>query len=95
MSPMIELVFAAGVLNLLVGVAYTLVVYRLLEKVPMLAMGTGLALAAVIIVGEARLGEQLLSPTWAEMKLLVMAAVLGAIVGIVGITTVFKPKTTP
>lgn len=95
MSPMIELVFAAGVLNLLVGVVYTIVVYRLLEKVPMLAMGTGLALATAIVVGEARLGEQLLSPTLAEMKLLVIAAVFGAIVGIVGITTVFKPKTTP
>lgn len=94
MSPIIELAFAAGVLNLLVGVGYTLVVYRLLEKVPTLAAGTGFTLGVAIVAGQAWIGETMLSVTVAEMKILVIAAVLSAFVGIVGITTVFKPEAT-
>lgn len=94
MSPTTELVLVAALGNLLVGVVYTVVVYKLLETVPKLALGASLGLAAAIIVSEVHIGEQLLSPTWAEMKLLVIVAVLGAAVGIAGITTVFKPETT-
>lgn len=90
---MSQLMIAAGLLNLLVGVVYTVVLYTALEKIPALAGALGFGLAAGIIVIETWFGGALLSVTVAEMKQLVLVAVTCAAIGIASITTVFKPTT--
>lgn len=88
-----QLMIAAGLLNLLVGVGYTAVVYTTLEKVPALAGVLGFSLAIGIILVQAWFGEAFLSVSVAEMKQLVMVAVACATIGIASITTVFEPTT--
>jgi len=91
MIQMSQLVIAAGILNVLVGIGYTLTVYTALERVPILASSLGMLGAVGIVVLEAWLGETLLSVTVAEMKLLTVVAVAGAVVGVAAVVTVFKP----
>lgn len=89
-----QTVIVIGGLNLLIGVAYTIAVYKALERVPALAAIIGFLLATAVVAAEAHLGEQMLSVTVAEMKILVIASVLSAALGITSITAVFKPSTT-
>lgn len=93
MGQISQLMIATGVLNLLVSIVYTVVVYSTLERAPALAGAVGFLLAASIILTEAWLGETILSVTVAEMKVLVLVAVTTAAIGITGITTVFEPTT--
>jgi len=88
-----QTVIVIGGLNLLIGVAYTIAVYKALERVPALAAIIGFLLATAVVAAEAHLGEQMLSVTVAEMKILVIASVLSAALGITSITAVFKPST--
>lgn len=91
MIQMSQLVVATGILNVLVGIGYTLTVYTALERVPILASTLGISVAVGIVVVEAWLGETLLSVTVAEMKLLTVVAVAGAVVGVAAVVTIFKP----
>jgi len=91
MIQMSQLVIATGILNILVGIGYTLTVYTALERVPILASALGVLLAVGVVVAEAMLGEMLLSVTVAEMKLLTVVAVAGAVVGVATVVTIFKP----
>jgi len=86
-----QLVVAVGGVNLLVGAAFTAAVYAALERMPTLAGVFGFLLAAAVVATEAHLGELLFSVTVAEMKLLVIAGVLGAALGITSFTTLFEP----
>lgn len=86
-------VAGASLLNVAVAAAVVLLVYRLIEEHVGLAAVVGIGLAAAVIYAEATLGEQLLMVTVSEMKLLVLAAAVGAAAGVTGTVLVFKPAT--
>jgi len=82
-------IFAA---NLGLGIIIVAGVYKLMEQnVAMGAIG-GIALGAIAIYAETTVGEQLFSPTVSEMKLMVLAASVGAVLGVVGTLFVFEPE---
>jgi len=87
------LLAAAVGANALVGVVFTLVVYTTLERVPALAGAAGFGLGASVVYVEKWVGESVLSVGMPEMKLLIIAAVLGGLVGIVGTASTIKPNT--
>lgn len=88
-----QMAVAVGGLNLLVGVVFTVAIYLAIERVPTLAGAFGFLLAGGVVAAQFHLGETMLSVTVAEMKILVVAAVLGAALGIASITTLFEPTT--
>jgi hypothetical protein len=89
-----DVTWLAGVivLNLLFGTLLVLGSYRLMEwRIGVGALG-GIAVGTAIIYGEATMGERLLSVTVGEMKLLVIAAALGAVLGVVGTVIIVEPE---
>lgn len=80
-----------AILNALLGALAVVSVYKLLEaSVPLGAVG-GSAVGLTAIVAEWQIGERVLVVTVGEMKLLVVAAAVGALVGIVGTLITVKP----
>lgn len=83
---------AALVANVVIGAGLVAGVFKLMEKrIGVGALG-GIAVGAVLIYAEATVGEQYLSPTVAEMKLLVIAAAVGAVLGVTATVIVFEPE---
>lgn len=82
----------AFVLNLLLGAGLVAVVYRLMENRILLGGFGGLGVGTVVIYAEATVGETMLTVSVGEMKLLVLAAAVGAVLGVLGTVLVFKPE---
>jgi len=89
----IPLLAAAAGTNLVIGVVFTLIVYATLERAPAAAGAAGFGLGAGVVYAQKYIGESVLSVGMPEMKLLIVAAVLGGLAGIIGTTTLIKPST--
>lgn len=85
--------WTAGVfaLNLLLGIGLMLGVYAFMERRVTLGAVTGVVIGTGLIYAQATLGEKWLQVTVSEMKLLVIAAAVGAVIGVVGTVLVVKP----
>lgn len=81
----------AFVVNLLLGIGLLLGVYKFMERRVTLGALSGIVVGTGVIYAQATLGEQLLTVTVSEMKLLVIAACLGAVIGVVGTVLTVKP----
>lgn len=82
---------AVLILNLILGILLMVGVFSFIERrISLGAMG-GIIVGTGLIYTQATLGEEMLRVTVTEMKLLVIAASLGAVVGIVGTVLVVEP----
>jgi hypothetical protein len=80
------------VLNLLFGTLLVLGAFKLMEwRLEVGALG-GIAVGTAVVYAEATMGEQFLTVTVNEMKLLVIAAALGAVLGVVSTVIVVEPE---
>ena len=78
--------------NVVMGAVLIAGVFKLMEqRITVGALG-GIAVGAGIIYAEATVGEDLFSPTIAEMKVLVIAAAAGAVLGVTAVLLVFEPE---
>jgi hypothetical protein len=77
--------------NLLAGIVLMIGVYSFMERQVTLGGVGGILAGTALIYAQATLGEQYLTVTVSEMKLLVIAAALGAVIGVVGTVLVVKP----
>jgi len=86
--------WTAGVfgLNLLLGVVLIIGVFSFMERQISLGAVTGIIAGTGVIYAQATLGEQYLQVTVSEMKILVIAAAIGAVLGVVGTVLVVKPE---
>jgi hypothetical protein len=78
--------------NLVLGVVMVAAVFKMMEQRVMAGAIGGVVVGTAVIYTEATLGEDILAPTVAEMKLLVIAAALGAVLGVLGAMLVFEPE---
>lgn len=78
--------------NLVLGFGLVVGVYKLMEQRVAAGAFGGIALGAIIIYAETTVGESLFSPTVSEMKLMVLAAAAGAVLGVVGTVFTFEPE---
>lgn len=83
---------AVLLLNTIIGILLVLGVFKFMERQVSLGAIGGIIIGAAIIYGEATLGEQMFRVTVGEMKLLVLAGALGAVVGVVGTVLVVEPE---
>ena len=81
----------AFVANLVLGVLLVLGVFTFMERRVALGATGGIVAGTAIIYTQATLGERMLEVTVSEMKLLVIAAALGAVIGVVGTVLVVEP----
>lgn len=77
--------------NLALGVLLMLGVFGFMERRVSLGAVGGIVAGTGVIYAQATLGERLLRVSVAEMKLLVIAASLGAVLGVVGTVLVVEP----
>lgn len=82
----------AFALNLVVGAVLVAGVYKLMEQRVLMGAFGGAGIGTAIIYAEATLGERMFVVTVSEMKLLVLAAAAGAVLGVLGTMLVFKPE---
>ena len=82
----------AFALNLLVGAGLVALVFTLMEQRVTVGAFGGVAVGTALIYAESTLGEQMLTVTVGEMKLLVIAAAVGAVLGVLGTVLVFEPE---
>lgn len=80
------------VLNLAFGALLVLGAFGLMERRFGAGAVGGVFVGAGVIYAEATLGERWLEPTVGEMKLLVIAAALGAVLGVVGTVLTVEPE---
>ena len=88
----IQWTVGAFALNLLLGAVLLIGVYSFMERRVTLGAIGGVFAGTGVIYAQATLGEQYLQVTVSEMKLLVIAAALGAVIGVVGTVLVVKPN---
>jgi hypothetical protein len=79
------------VANIVLGALLMLGVFTLMEQQVSAGAIGGIIVGSGVVYAQATLGEQMLNPTVQGMKLLVIAASLGAVVGVVGTVLVFEP----
>lgn len=77
--------------HLILGVISTLTVYKALEQNWWLGWLTGIALVIAAPLAEWYFGEAWLVVTVDEMQLLVVAAAIGAVAGVLSILVLMKP----
>jgi len=78
--------------NVVMGAALIAGVFKLMERrITVGALG-GIAVGAGMIYAEATVGEDIFSPTITEMKLLVIAAAAGAVLGVTAVLLVIEPE---
>lgn len=84
----------AGVIlvNLLFGALLVVGAFGLMERRFGAGAIGGVLIGAGVVYAEATLGERMLDPTVGEMKLLVLAAALGAVLGVVGTVLTVEPE---
>ena len=80
------------VANVVLGVLLMLGVFALMERQVSAGAVGGIVVGSGLVYAQATLGERMLDPTVQGMKLLVIAASLGAVVGVVGTVLVFEPE---
>lgn len=85
-------VAGATIANAVVAGVLVLAMYGLMERHVGLGAIGGIAVGAGVIYAEATLGEQLFTVTVSEMKLLVIAAAVGAAVGVTATVLTVKPE---
>lgn len=87
------MLWSAAVLvgNFVLGVLLLLGVFTFMERRVSLGALGGILVGTGVIYAQATLGEELLQISVAEMKLLVIAASLGAVLGVVGTVIVVEP----
>lgn len=78
--------------NLAVGVGLVLGVYHLMERRVVYGSVGGLVLGAAVVYAEATVGARLFDLTFAEKRLLIVVAGVGAALGIVGTLSLLKPE---
>jgi len=83
---------AVVVINVVIGILLVLGVFKFMERQVSLGAVGGIIVGAAVIYAEATLGEQTFTVTVSEMKLLVLAGALGAVVGVVGTVLVVEPE---
>lgn len=84
-------VVGATLLNVVAAALLVLAMYSMMERhVGLGAMG-GIGVGAAVIYAEATLGEQWFTVTVSEMKLLVVAAAVGAAIGVTATVVAVKP----
>jgi hypothetical protein len=82
---------AVLILNFILGILLMVGVFSFMERrISLGAMG-GIIVGTGLIYTQATLGEEMLRVSVTEMKLLVIAASLGAVVGVVGTVLVVEP----
>lgn len=79
------------VLNVLLGAGLVYAVFSLMEKNPVAGLAGGGLAGLVLIFVEAIAGERFLTPSVSEMKVLVIAAAAGGVIGVVGMVMLMKP----
>lgn len=84
-------VAAVIVLNLVLGALLMIGVFSFMERRVSLGAFGGIVVGTGVIYLQATLGEQMLQVSVSEMKLLVIGACLGAVVGVVGTVLVVEP----
>lgn len=82
----------ALVANAAVGAGLVVGVYHLMERRVLYGSIGGLVLGAAIVYAEATVGAQLFDLAFAEKRMLVVVAGVGAALGIVGTLSVVKPE---
>ena len=80
------------VLNLLFGGLLVVRAFGLMERRFGAGAIGGVLVGAGVIYAEATLGERMLNPTVGDMKLLVLAAAFGAVLGVVGTVLTVEPE---
>jgi hypothetical protein len=88
----ITTVASVFIVNALIGSLAVMGVYKLMEASVALGAAGGAGVGVAVIVAEWQLGERLLVLTVSDMKILVVAAAIGAVVGIVGTLLAVKPE---
>lgn len=91
---MISPMWLGGVLitNLVLGALLVLGVFGLMERrIRAEAIG-GILVGPGVVYAQATLGEQMLDPTVEGMKILVITAALGAVLGVVGTVLTVEPE---
>mgnify|MGYP000137834843 CR=1 FL=1 len=78
--------------NLLLGVVLIIGVFSFMERQVSLGAIAGVIAGAGVIYAQATLGEQYLQVTVSEMKILVIAAAVGAVLGVIGTVLVVRPE---
>jgi hypothetical protein len=82
---------AVLVLNLVLGGLLMIGVFSFMERRVSLGALGGIVVGTGVIYAQATLGEEMLQVTVGEMKLLVIAASLGAVIGVVGTVLAIEP----
>jgi hypothetical protein len=82
---------AVLVLNLVLGGLLMIGVFSFMERRVSLGALGGIVVGTGVIYAQATLGEEMLQVTVGEMKLLVIAASLGAVIGVVGTVLAVEP----
>lgn len=82
---------AVLILNFILGILLMVGVFSFMERRISLGATGGIIVGTGLIYTQATLGEEMLRVTVTEMKLLVIAASLGAVVGVVGTVLVVEP----
>ena len=77
--------------HVILGLAGTLTVYKVMEQNWILGWITSILIAATLTVGEWVVGEAVFVVTVDEMQLLTVAAVIGSLVGILSTIVLTKP----
>ena len=85
-------VVGVTILNVVAAGVLVLVMYSLMERHIGLGAFGAIGLGAALIYAEATLGEQMLTVTVSEMKILVIAAAVGAAVGVTATVLTVKPS---
>lgn len=79
------------VLNAVFGAVLVVGAFGLMERRFGAGAVGGVLVGAGVVYAEATLGERMLNPTVGEMKLLVIVAALGAVLGVVGTVLTVEP----
>ncbi len=78
--------------NLILGVGLIIGVFGFMERHVSLGATGGIVAGTGLIYAQATFGEQMLKVSVSEMKLLVIAASVAAVIGVVGTVLVLKPN---
>lgn len=79
------------ILNLILGALLMIGVFSFMERRVSLGALGGIVAGTGVIYAQATLGERMLQVTVGEMKILVIGACLGAVIGVVVTVLVLKP----
>lgn len=91
---MISPMWLGGILitNVVLGALLVLGVFGLMERRISAGAIGGIFVGSGVIYAQATLGEQMLDPTVEGMKILVITAALGAVLGVVGTVLTVEPE---